>query len=64
MQQVLMESASPAQTDTIEGEVEDREYGGSCDMTFTSKFDIVAQRWVPVFSMLHFGRGADAHKPH
>ena len=58
MRQVLAESSTACQTDTVEGEIEEWEFQGNINMHMTSKLDIIANRWVPVLMSITFGRTA------
>ena len=53
------------QSDTIEGVVHDLEHlDGQISIHFTSAFDPVLQRWVPVLMSILFGRSAEDHCDH
>ena len=54
MREVLLEGASGLQSDTIEGVIFDSEYPGIVDVHFTSSFDKINCRWVPVLMSTNF----------
>ncbi len=45
------------ESDTVEGVIDDRDYKkGTVDMHFTSAYDKILQRWVPIMISIIFGR--------
>jgi len=56
MQQVLGEANSGLQSDMVEGVIHDPDFDGKIDIQFTSAFDDIVQRWVPVLITVMFGR--------
>ena len=50
------------QSDTVEGVIHDREFDWLIDVHFTSAFDPILQRWVPVLALLIFGRTKQHYK--
>ena len=64
MREVLLENTSGLQSDTIEGIIFDSEYPGIVDVHFTSGFDKINCRWVPVLMSLIFGRTKEHYASH
>jgi hypothetical protein len=56
MRRVLLEASSGLQSDTVEGVIHDHDYSGKIDIQFTSGYDCVLRRWVPVLISVIFGR--------
>ena len=64
MRTVLEEATSGLQSDTVEGVICDAGYDGNIDIHFTSSFDAILGRWVPVLISLIFGRNKDHYNAH
>ena len=63
MEKALAENTSGLQSDTLEGAIHENDFDGEISLHFTSCFDPICDRWVPVLitllfgkSMKHFGR--------
>ena len=56
MKTVLHEHSSSLQSDTMEGVILEPDWNGSMSIHFTSQYDQVIQRWVPVLASIIFGR--------
>ena len=65
MRDVLQEASAGFQSDTIEGIIRDPNYVASTvDLHFTTGFDRITGRWVPVLISIVFGRSKESFVPH
>ena len=64
MKNVLNEGSGGLQSDTVEGVIDDPNYEGNIDIHFTSAYDEVLLRWVPVLTSIIFGRSKTNFRPH
>ena len=64
MRHVLNEVSGGLQSDTVEGVIDDPNYEGNIDIHFTSAYDEVLLRWVPVLTSIIFGRSKTNFRPH
>ena len=64
MREILHEANSGMQSDTVEGVIDDPEFTGTIDVHFTSAYDFILERWVPVLISLIFGRSKKHYGSH
>ena len=56
MEELLRKNCSAIQSDTLEGAVHDVDFDGEIAIHFTSCFDPICDRWVPVLVSIIFGK--------
>ncbi len=64
MREVLLEATSGLQTDTVEGVINDISFSGKIDIHFTSAYEPILRRWVPVLISILFGREKQDYHSH
>lgn len=64
MKDVLAEGFSALQSDTVEGVLFEPNYDGFVDLHFTSGYDYVLMRWVPVLVSVIFKRTTEHYSQH
>ena len=65
MREVLQEATAGFQSDTIEGIIRDPNYYASTvDLHFTTGYDRITDRWVPVLISIIFGRTKQSYSQH
>ena len=56
MKKVLQDNLSGLQTDTVEGVIHELDFDGEVGLDFTSAFDKILQKWVPILVSIMFGK--------
>ena len=56
MEEILKQNCGSVQSDTLEGVMQELDFEGNIDLHFTSCFDPICDRWVPVMVSIIFGR--------
>ena len=64
MEQVLEQNTSGLQSDTLEGAIHELDCDGEVCIHFTSCFDPICDRWVPVLVSLLFGKSKEHFVQH
>merc|ERR1711977_8377 len=59
MMELAKKAESPLETDTVESFVEEKNFlsGREANLTVTSAYDKLLERWVPIFMAVLFGKG-------
>lgn len=64
MEHILNTTRTCSQTDSIEGFIEDADLNDQINITFTSSYDDLLHRWVPLCIHILFGKSALHYKVH